>query len=244
MLEGSGLVIEAGFLRAGGFGSFLGNLRFGTPPIELSQRVRGFFAPPGEAVGRVLDSLLELDTASFELGHLFLETGVALVDLLGLVPATVLLGGERIELSFDPSELLYQRFLDRRGSGSLLFGRDDLEAKFAELGNVEADDALAALKAKMGMGGQPAAIPELASDLVDGGITVHTQVVLCPGWNDGDVLERTMAEAITKANAARFDGSDLMVSELNLAFWKGMTDWVSGARTLDQALSDIDASVQ
>jgi len=57
-------------------------------------------------------------------------------------------------------------------------------------------------------------------------------------------LERTMAEAITKANAARFDGSDMMASELNLAFWKGMTDWVSGARTLDQALSDIDASVQ
>jgi alpha-glucoside transport system substrate-binding protein len=57
-------------------------------------------------------------------------------------------------------------------------------------------------------------------------------------------LERTMAEAITRANAARFDGSDMMASELNLAFWKGMTDWVSGARTLDQALSDIDASVQ
>jgi len=57
-------------------------------------------------------------------------------------------------------------------------------------------------------------------------------------------LERTMAEAITKAGAARFDGSDLMVSELNLAFWKGMTDWVSGARTLDEALADIDASVK
>jgi alpha-glucoside transport system substrate-binding protein len=57
-------------------------------------------------------------------------------------------------------------------------------------------------------------------------------------------LERTMAEAITKANAARFDGSDMMASELNLAFWKGMTDWVSGSRTLDEALSDIDASVQ
>jgi alpha-glucoside transport system substrate-binding protein len=57
-------------------------------------------------------------------------------------------------------------------------------------------------------------------------------------------LERTMAEAITKANAARFDGSDLMVSELNLAFWKGVTDWVSEARTLDEALADIDASVK
>jgi alpha-glucoside transport system substrate-binding protein len=58
------------------------------------------------------------------------------------------------------------------------------------------------------------------------------------------VLESTMAEAITKAKGSRFDGSDNMVSELNLAFWKGITDWVSGARTLDQALADIDASIQ
>lgn len=57
-------------------------------------------------------------------------------------------------------------------------------------------------------------------------------------------LERTMAEAITKATAARFDGSDMMASELNLAFWKGVTDWVSGARTLDEALADIDAAVK
>lgn len=56
-------------------------------------------------------------------------------------------------------------------------------------------------------------------------------------------LERTMAEAITKATAARFDGSDMMASELNLAFWKGVTDWVSGARTLDEVLADIDASM-
>ncbi|MBS1252180.1 MAG: Multiple sugar-binding protein [Anaerolineales bacterium] len=56
-------------------------------------------------------------------------------------------------------------------------------------------------------------------------------------------LERTMAEAITGATAARFDGSDNMNSAVNLAFWKGITDWVSGARTLDQALSDIDAAL-
>lgn len=57
-------------------------------------------------------------------------------------------------------------------------------------------------------------------------------------------LEKTMAQAITSAAAARFDGSDMMASELNLAFWKGVTDWVSENRTLDQALTDIDASVQ
>ncbi len=57
------------------------------------------------------------------------------------------------------------------------------------------------------------------------------------------VLEQTMAEAITQGEAARFDSSDAMVSEVNLAFWKGVTDWISGNRTLDEALADIDATL-
>ncbi len=57
------------------------------------------------------------------------------------------------------------------------------------------------------------------------------------------VLERTMAEAITQATAARFDGSDNMASEVNLAFWKGATDWISGAKSLDDVLADIDATL-
>jgi alpha-glucoside transport system substrate-binding protein len=56
-------------------------------------------------------------------------------------------------------------------------------------------------------------------------------------------LERTMAEAIISAAAARFDGSDNMASEVNLAFWKGVTDWVSGNRTLEEALADIDETL-
>jgi alpha-glucoside transport system substrate-binding protein len=56
-------------------------------------------------------------------------------------------------------------------------------------------------------------------------------------------LERAMAEAIVSATAARFDGSDDMDSAVNLAFWKGVTDWVSGGRTLDEALADIDATL-
>jgi hypothetical protein len=52
-----------------------------------------------------------------------------------------------------------------------------------------------------------------------------------------------MAQAIVTAEAARFDGSDNMASDLNLAFWKGVTDWVSGNRTLDEALADIDAAL-
>ena len=31
-------------------------------------------------------------------------------------------------------------------------------------------------------------------DLIEGGLEVHTQVVLCPGWNDGEHLDRTIAD--------------------------------------------------
>jgi alpha-glucoside transport system substrate-binding protein len=61
-------------------------------------------------------------------------------------------------------------------------------------------------------------------------------------WYPTD-LEQTMAEAITSAPGARFDGSDNMASEVNLAFWKGITDWVSGSRTLEEALADIDETL-
>lgn len=55
-------------------------------------------------------------------------------------------------------------------------------------------------------------------------------------------IERTMAQTIIDAEAARFDGSDNMAADLNQAFWKGITDWVSGNRDLDGALQDIDAA--
>lgn len=53
-------------------------------------------------------------------------------------------------------------------------------------------------------------------------------------------IERAMAEAILTAEAARFDGSDSMASSGNIAFWKGVTDWVGG-KPLDAVLKDIDA---
>ena len=33
-------------------------------------------------------------------------------------------------------------------------------------------------------------------DLADAGIEIHTQVVLCPGWNDGAILEKTFRELL------------------------------------------------
>lgn len=45
----------------------------------------------------------------------------------------------------------------------------------------------------------------ILSRLAEAGIEVHAQVVLCPGWNDGPVLERTIADLLALA-AAPQDG--------------------------------------
>ncbi|MBU1318821.1 MAG: DUF512 domain-containing protein [candidate division Zixibacteria bacterium] len=37
----------------------------------------------------------------------------------------------------------------------------------------------------------PPLMPQMR-DLIDSGITMHTQIVLCPGWNDGEHLRRTI----------------------------------------------------
>lgn len=37
-------------------------------------------------------------------------------------------------------------------------------------------------------------IMEQLHELIEGGLEVHTQVVLCPGWNDGDHLDRTIED--------------------------------------------------
>lgn len=84
--------------------------------------------------------------------------------------------------------------------------------------------------------------PESVQPWAEAGGSLFPHVNQDTSWYPTE-LERTMAEAITSATAARFDGSDNMASEVNLAFWKGITDWVSGNRTLDEALADIDATL-
>jgi alpha-glucoside transport system substrate-binding protein len=55
---------------------------------------------------------------------------------------------------------------------------------------------------------------------------------------DGDI-----AALLATATSFRFDGSDLMPGEVGAgSFWKGATDWASGAADLDTVLSEIDAS--
>jgi alpha-glucoside transport system substrate-binding protein len=55
---------------------------------------------------------------------------------------------------------------------------------------------------------------------------------------DGDV-----GTLLASATSFRFDGSDLMPGEVGSgSFWKGATDWVSGAADLDTVLKEIDDS--
>lgn len=58
----------------------------------------------------------------------------------------------------------------------------------------------------------------------------------------GSELERGIAALVAESTSVRFDGSDLMPAAVNQAFWKGMTDWVSGTVDLDTALAEIDAA--
>lgn len=49
-----------------------------------------------------------------------------------------------------------------------------------------------AVREKMILHKNAGKVMEQIKELVSVGITVHCQVVLCPGWNDGDVLRRTV----------------------------------------------------
>jgi alpha-glucoside transport system substrate-binding protein len=56
-------------------------------------------------------------------------------------------------------------------------------------------------------------------------------------------VERKVAEVIQNATSVRFDGSDLMPGAVGAgSFWKEMTAYISGTKTLDQVVKAIDAS--
>lgn len=58
-----------------------------------------------------------------------------------------------------------------------------------------------------------------------------------------NIVDRKVAEVIQNATSVRFDGSDLMPGQVGAgSFWKEMTAYVSGSKTLDEALAAIDAS--
>lgn len=58
-----------------------------------------------------------------------------------------------------------------------------------------------------------------------------------------DPVDKKAAEIAAAATTVRFDASDQMPGAVGAgSFWKGMTDWVSGAADLDTVLKEIDAS--
>ncbi|MDC7222215.1 MAG: ABC transporter substrate-binding protein [Spirochaetales bacterium] len=73
-----------------------------------------------------------------------------------------------------------------------------------------------------------------------GAISPHKDSSL--DWYSNPV-DRGVAEVIQNATSVRFDGSDLMPGAVGAGtFWKEMTAYVSGAKSLDEALKAIDAS--
>ncbi len=85
-------------------------------------------------------------------------------------------------------------------------------------------------------------VPESAKGWLAPGGALATHKTATPDMYGVD-LERGIAELVLEATSFRFDGSDLMPGEVGAgSFWKGMTDWVSGAADLDTVLSEIDES--
>jgi alpha-glucoside transport system substrate-binding protein len=84
--------------------------------------------------------------------------------------------------------------------------------------------------------------PQSASGWLQTGGALAAHQTATPDMYGVD-LERGIAELVTQATSFRFDGSDLMPGEVGAgSFWKGMTDYVSGAADLDTVLAEIDAS--
>jgi alpha-glucoside transport system substrate-binding protein len=84
--------------------------------------------------------------------------------------------------------------------------------------------------------------PQSASGWLQNGGALAAHLTATPDMYGVD-LERGIAALVQEATSFRFDGSDLMPGEVGAgSFWKGMTDWVSGAADLDTVLAEIDAS--
>ena len=64
----------------------------------------------------------------------------------------------------------------------------------------------------------------------------------CLEWYT-DPVEKKIAGLVKDASTVRFDASDLMPGAVGAgSFWKGMTDYFSGAADMDTVLKEIDAS--
>ena len=84
--------------------------------------------------------------------------------------------------------------------------------------------------------------PESAGGFLEQGGALAAHQTATPDMY-GQEIERGIAELVQDATVFRFDASDLMPVEVGAgSFWKGMTDYVSGAADLDTVVKEIDAS--
>ncbi len=135
------------------------------PPAEL-EALTGTFAP------------LEFRTCACRCVFCFVDQNPP-----GLRPA-VYVKDEDYRLSFLYGNYVTLTSLGRRGRRRIL--EQHLSPLYV---SVHATDP--AVRARM-LGVRPRVdVLEILRELIAGGIEVHAQVVLCPGWNDGAVLERT-----------------------------------------------------
>ncbi|MEM8859191.1 MAG: ABC transporter substrate-binding protein [Chloroflexota bacterium] len=56
-------------------------------------------------------------------------------------------------------------------------------------------------------------------------------------------IDADLAQLIIMADIVRFDASDNMDPDVNAAFWKGISDWTSGSKTVNEVLLEIDRTL-
>jgi alpha-glucoside transport system substrate-binding protein len=57
-----------------------------------------------------------------------------------------------------------------------------------------------------------------------------------------DEIGKRSAQILTDAKTFAFDASDLMPTAMNDAFWRGMVALTNGSKSVDQVLSELDAT--
>ena len=79
----------------------------------------------------------------------------------------------------------------------------------------------------------------LLQELADAGIELHTQVVLCPGWNDGPVLQQTFEELLALAPAHEGKGGVRSLAIVPV----GLTAHRQGLTPLEPVTQELAAAV-
>jgi alpha-glucoside transport system substrate-binding protein len=70
-----------------------------------------------------------------------------------------------------------------------------------------------------------------------GALSVHRKVTAYP-----DAVATRAAAMLTQASSFRFDASDLMPSDVNVAFWHGVLDYTEDPSRLPAILADLDST--